>query len=115
MAAAAGSSVTLVPVLMGYWIRGRIPNEKNNPLSRWLIRIYQPALDAVLRRPRITLLVAALVFFRALWTMSRLGGEFLPPLNEGALISMPSALPGLSAQQAAQLLQPTDRPPHTQP
>ena len=109
MAAAAGLSVTLVPVLMGYWIRGRIPNEKNNPLSRWLIRIYQPALDAVLRRPRITLLVAALVFFSALWPMSRLGGEFLPPLNEGDLLYMPSALPGLSAQKAAQLLQQTDR------
>ena len=109
MAAAAGLSVILVPVLMGYWIRGRIPNEKNNPLSRWLIRIYQPALDAVLRRPRITLLVAALVFFSALWPMSRLGGEFLPPLNEGDLLYMPSALPGLSAQKAAQLLQQTDR------
>ncbi|KAE9645858.1 efflux RND transporter permease subunit [Pseudomonas sp. A1230] len=109
MAAAAGLSVTLVPVLMGYWIRGRIPSEKNNPLNRWLIRIYQPALDAVLRRPRITLLVAALVFFSALWPMSRLGGEFLPPLNEGDLLYMPSALPGLSAQKAAQLLQQTDR------
>ncbi|WP_434649554.1 efflux RND transporter permease subunit [Pseudomonas sp. D1-2] len=109
MAAAAGLSVTLVPVLMGYWIRGRIPSEKNNPLNRWLIRIYQPALDAVLRRPRVTLLVAALVFFSALWPMSRLGGEFLPPLNEGDLLYMPSALPGLSAQKAAQLLQQTDR------
>ncbi|WP_379556424.1 efflux RND transporter permease subunit, partial [Pseudomonas sp. MD330_11] len=76
-------SVTLVPVLLGYWIRGLIHNEKNNPLSRCLIRIYQPALDAVLRRPMITLLVAALVFFSAIWPMSRLGGEFLPPLNEG--------------------------------
>ncbi|WP_439852288.1 efflux RND transporter permease subunit [Pseudomonas syringae] len=109
MAAAAGLSVTLVPVLMGYWIRGRIPSEKNNPLNRWLIRIYQPALDAVLRRPRVTLLVAALVFFSALWPLSRLGGEFLPPLNEGDLLYMPSALPGLSAQKAAQLLQQTDR------
>ena len=109
MAAAAGLSVTLVPVLMGYWIRGRIPSEQQNPLNRWLIRIYQPALDAVLRRPRITLLVAALVFFSALWPMSRLGGEFLPPLNEGDLLYMPSALPGLSAQKAAQLLQQTDR------
>lgn len=61
MAAAAGLSVTLVPVLMGYWIRGRIPSEQQNPLNRWLIRIYQPALDAVLRRPKITLLVALFV------------------------------------------------------
>ncbi|MCK1789680.1 efflux RND transporter permease subunit [Pseudomonas violetae] len=109
MAAAAGLSVTLVPVLMGYWIRGRIPNEQQNPLNRWLIRIYQPALDAVLRRPKLTLLVALLVFVSAVWPMSHLGGEFLPPLDEGDLLYMPSALPGLSAQKAAQLLQQTDR------
>ncbi|MFI8373651.1 efflux RND transporter permease subunit [Pseudomonas helleri] len=109
MAAAAGLSVTLVPVLMGYWIRGRIPSEQQNPLNRWLIRIYQPALDAVLRRPKVTLLVALLVFCSALWPMSRLGGEFLPPLDEGDLLYMPSALPGLSAHKAAQLLQQTDR------
>ncbi|AHZ73432.1 heavy metal efflux pump CzcA (plasmid) [Pseudomonas mandelii JR-1] len=109
MAAAAGLSVTLVPVLMGYWIRGRIPKEEQNPLNRWLIRIYQPALDAVLRRPKITLLVALLVFLSALWPLSRLGGEFLPALDEGDLLYMPSALPGLSAQKAAQLLQQTDR------
>ena len=109
MAAAAGLSVTLVPVLMGYWIRGRIPNEQQNPLNRWLIRLYQPALDAVLRRPKITLLVALLVFLSALWPISRLGGEFLPALDEGDLLYMPSALPGLSAQKAAQLLQQTDR------
>ncbi|MFO6054929.1 efflux RND transporter permease subunit, partial [Pseudomonas aeruginosa] len=109
MAAAAGLSVTLVPVLMGYWIRGRIPNEEQNPLNRWLIRIYQPALDAVLRRPKITLLVALLILLSALWPMSRLGGEFLPPLDEGDLLYMPTALPGLSAQKATQLLQQTDR------
>ncbi|WP_192560687.1 efflux RND transporter permease subunit [Pseudomonas allokribbensis] len=109
MAAAAGLSVTLVPVLMGYWIRGRIPDERRNPLNRWLIRIYQPALDAVLRRPKFTLLVALLVFISAAWPISRLGGEFLPPLDEGDLLYMPSALPGLSAQKASQLLQQTDR------
>ncbi|MCF7530689.1 efflux RND transporter permease subunit [Pseudomonas petrae] len=109
MAAAAGLSVTLVPVLMGYWIRGRIPGEQQNPLNRWLIRLYEPALDAVLRRPKITLLMALLVYVSALWPMSRLGGEFLPPLDEGDLLYMPSALPGLSAQKAAQLLQQTDR------
>jgi Cu(I)/Ag(I) efflux system membrane protein CusA/SilA len=109
MAAAAGLSVTLVPVLMGYWIRGRIPNEAQNPLNRWLIRIYQPALDAVLRWPKATMLVALLVFLSALWPLSQLGGEFLPPLDEGDLLYMPSALPGLSAQKAAQLLQQTDR------
>jgi Cu(I)/Ag(I) efflux system membrane protein CusA/SilA len=109
MAAAAGLSVTLIPVLMGYWIRGHIPSEQQNPLNRWLSRLYQPLLDAVLRWPKITLAVAALVFISALWPISRLGGEFLPPLDEGDLLYMPSALPGLSAQQAAQLLQQTDR------
>ena len=109
MAAAAGLSVTLVPVLMGYWIRGRIPKEDQNPLNRWLIRIYQPALDAVLHRPKVTLLIALMVFLSALWPISRLGGEFLPAMDEGDLLYMPSALPGLSAQKAAQLLQQTDR------
>jgi Cu(I)/Ag(I) efflux system membrane protein CusA/SilA len=109
MAAAAGLSVTLVPVLMGYWIRGRIPTEQQNPLNRWLIAIYQPVLDAVLRWPKVTLLVALLVFLSTLWPISRLGGEFLPPLDEGDLLYMPSALPGLSTQKAFQLLQQTDR------
>ncbi|MBT8764829.1 efflux RND transporter permease subunit [Metapseudomonas boanensis] len=109
MATAAGLSVTLVPVLMGYWIRGRIPKEEQNPLNRWLIRIYEPALEWVLRNPKLTLAVAAVVFVSALWPISRLGGEFLPPLDEGDLLYMPSALPGLSAQKASQLLQVTDR------
>ncbi|MEL7938246.1 efflux RND transporter permease subunit [Pseudomonas delhiensis] len=109
MAAAAGISVTLVPVLMGYWIRGHIPREEQNPLNRWLIWLYQPALDQVLRHPKITMTAAALIFLSALWPISRLGGEFLPPLDEGDLLYMPSALPGLSAQKASQLLQITDR------
>ncbi|MCJ1886641.1 efflux RND transporter permease subunit [Pseudomonas sp. LA21] len=109
MAAAAGLSVTLVPVLMGYWIRGRLPSEQRNPLNRWLIRLYQPALDAVLRRPRMTLAAAVLVFLTGLWPLAHLGGEFLPPLDEGDLLYMPSALPGLSAQKASELLQSTDR------
>ncbi|MDH4566343.1 efflux RND transporter permease subunit [Pseudomonas sp. BN414] len=109
MAAAAGLSVTLVPVLMGYWIRGHIPKEEQNPLNRWLIRLYQPALDRVLRHPKITMTVALLIFLSTLWPISRLGGEFLPPLDEGDLLYMPSALPGLSAQKASQLLQITDR------
>jgi Cu(I)/Ag(I) efflux system membrane protein CusA/SilA len=109
MAAAAALSVTLVPVLMGYWIRGRIPDESKNPLNRWLIRAYRPLLDAVLARPRITLVAAVLVFLSAAWPISRLGGEFLPPLDEGDLLYMPSALPGLSAQKASELLQQTNR------
>ncbi|WP_411382675.1 efflux RND transporter permease subunit [Pseudomonas sp. L7] len=109
MAAAAGLAVTLVPVLMGYWIRGPLPAEARNPLNRGLIRLYRPALEQVLRRPLLTLAGALLVLLSSLWPLSHLGGEFLPPLDEGDLLYMPSALPGLSAQKAAELLQRTDR------
>ena len=109
MAAAAGLAVTLVPVLMGYLIRGRIPEESRNPLNRGLIAAYRPLLDLVLRWPRATLLVAILVAAASLWPASRLGGEFMPPLDEGDLLYMPTALPGLSAGKAAELLQQTDR------
>ncbi len=109
MAAAAGLSVTLVPVLMGLWIRGRIPDERRNPLTRALIAIYRPVLDAVLAAPRLTLVIAALALATTAWPLMRLGGEFLPPLDEGDLLYMPSALPGLSAQKAAELLQITNR------
>ena len=115
MAAAAGLSVTLVPVLMGYWIRGKLPDEARNPLNRGLIRVYRPALNTVLEHPKITIAVAVLVLATTLWPMSRLGGEFLPPMDEGDLLYMPSALPGLSAQKAAQLLQQTDRMIRTVP
>ncbi len=109
MAGAALLSVTLIPVLMGYWIRGRIPEETKNPLNRALINLYRPLLEAVLKRPKMTLALAVLIFLTTLWPLSRLGGEFLPPLNEGDLLYMPSALPGLSARKAAELLQQTDR------
>ena len=109
MAAAAGLSVTLVPVLMGYWIRGRIPDEHANPLSRGLIRLYRPCLDAALRSPRLTLAIAGIVLVATLWPISQLGGEFLPPLDEGDVLYMPTALPGLSAGKAAQILQQTDK------
>ncbi|HEY3047002.1 MAG TPA: efflux RND transporter permease subunit [Polaromonas sp.] len=109
MAAAAGLSVTLIPVLMGYLIRGRIPDEQKNPLNRFLITIYRPLLDAVLRWPRATLVVAVLLLAATAWPMLRIGGEFMPPLDEGDLLFMPTALPGLSAGKAAELLQQTDR------
>jgi Cu(I)/Ag(I) efflux system membrane protein CusA/SilA len=109
MAAAAGLAVTLVPVLMGYWIRGRIPDELSNPLNRGLIALYRPLLDRVLQRPTMTLVVAAIVFASAAWPLSQLGGEFMPPLNEGDVLYMPSALPGLPASKASELLQITDR------
>jgi len=109
MAAAAGLSVTLVPVLMGYLIRGRIPREERNPLNRALIAAYRPLLAAVLRAPWVTLAVAALLAASIWIPLSRVGTEFLPPLYEGDLLYMPSALPGISPGKAAQLLQQTDK------
>jgi Cu(I)/Ag(I) efflux system membrane protein CusA/SilA len=109
MAAAAGISVTLVPVLMGYLIRGRIPDEDRNPVNRILIASYRPVLETVLEHPKATLLVALIAVLLTAWPLARLGGEFLPPLDEGDLLYMPSALPGLSAGKAAEVLQRTDR------
>ena len=109
MAAAAGLSVTLVPVLMGYWIRGRIPDEKTSPINRLLIFIYRPILAAVLRFPKSTLILAVALLAVSAYPASRLGGEFMPPLDEGDLLYMPTALPGLSAGKAAEILQLTDR------
>lgn len=109
MAAAAGLSITLIPVLMGYWIRGKIPQEKHNPVSRWLINVYQPLLAKVLRKPKLTLIIASCLLLTTAWPISHLGGEFLPQLDEGDVLYMPSALPGLTAQNASKLLQQTDR------
>ena len=109
MAAAALLSITLVPVLMGYLIRGRIPAEAANPINRWLIAAYRPAIDRVMARPRTTLALALLVFATTAWPLSQLGGEFMPAMSEGDLLYMPSALPGLSLAKASQLLQQTDR------
>ena len=109
MAAAALLSITLIPVLMGLLIKGRIPSEDANPVNRWLTRAYRPAIDWVLARPKQTLFIAALVFATSLWPAVRLGGEFLPQMDEGDLLYMPSALPGLSVAEAGRLLQQTDR------
>jgi Cu(I)/Ag(I) efflux system membrane protein CusA/SilA len=109
MAAAAGLSVTLVPVLMGYLIRGRIPREERNPLNRLLIAAYRPLLAGVLRAPWLTLAAAALLAASMWVPLARLGSEFLPPLYEGDLLYMPSALPGIAPGKAAQLLQQTDK------
>jgi Cu(I)/Ag(I) efflux system membrane protein CusA/SilA len=109
MAGAAILSITLVPVLMGWLIRGRIPGEEANPINRGLARAYRPALDWVLRRPKATLLIAGLVFASSIIPITQTGGEFMPTMNEGDLLYMPSALPGISTAKAAQLLQQTDR------
>ncbi|RVT50604.1 efflux RND transporter permease subunit [Rubrivivax albus] len=109
MAAAAGLAVTLVPVLMGYLIRGRIPPETANPLNRGLIAVYRPLLEGVIRFPKLTLAAAAAVLVASLWPLQHIGSEFMPPLDEGDLLYMPTALPGLSVAKAAELLQQTDR------
>ena len=109
MAAAAGLAVTLIPVLMGYLIRGKIPNERNNPVNRFFIRLYRPLLDIVLRAPKTTLAIALTLAMLTIWPALHLGGEFMPPLDEGDLLYMPSALPGISTGKMAELLQQTDR------
>jgi len=109
MAAAAILSVTLVPVLMGWLIRGRIPAENDNIINRALTRAYRPALDRVLARPWVAIGIAALLLATTAWPLTRLGGEFIPTMDEGDLLYMPSALPGLSAASASALLQRTDR------
>ncbi len=109
MAAAAGLSVTLIPVLMGYLIRGTIPDEKSNPINRFLIKVYEPLLEKVLAKPKLTLGAAAVLLVLSFWPLQHIGGEFMPRLDEGDLLYMPSALPGLSAGKASELLQQTDR------
>jgi copper/silver efflux system protein len=109
MAAAAGLSVTLIPVLMFYLVRGRIPDERSNPLNRALVALYRPLLAWVLCHPKAVLGASALLIVATMFPLSQLGSEFMPPLVEGDLLYMPSALPGLSADKASQLLQQTDK------
>ncbi len=109
MAAAAALAVTLVPVLLGYFVRGRILPEARNPVNRMLVSAYRPALAWVLRWPRTTLLVALLVTASGLLPLQRIGSEFMPPLDEGDLMYMPTTYPGLSIGEARQLLQQTDK------
>jgi Cu(I)/Ag(I) efflux system membrane protein CusA/SilA len=109
MAAAAGLSVTLVPVLMTFFIRGKIRSETENPLNRWLIAIYKPMLGSVLRHPKLTIGAAVVVVLITLWPLGKLGSEFMPPLDEGDLLYMPTALPGLSVSKASEILQLSDR------
>ena len=109
MAVAAALSVTLVPVLMGYFIRGRVPGELENPVNRVLVGGYRRALSAGLRVPMVTVALALGIAASALWPASRIGGEFMPALNEGDLLYMPSALPDISVSKMGELLQQTDR------
>ncbi len=105
MAGAALLSVTLVPVLMLLFIRGKIMPEAKNPLNRWMIAVYRPLIAAVLRRKKTTIAVATLALLLSTYPAMKLGSEFMPTLNEGTLFYMPASLPGMSVTKAAELLQ----------
>ncbi|MCA9504413.1 MAG: efflux RND transporter permease subunit [Myxococcales bacterium] len=112
MAAAAFLSITLAPVLMGYLIRGRILSEDRNPINRFLVAVYHPIIESILRHKRACwamIGVAALAVAGTWWPWSRLGSEFMPPLYEGDLLYMPTTLPGISVTKAREVLQQTDR------
>ncbi len=109
MGAAALLSITIVPVLMGWFIRGKIPDEEKNPINRVLIRLYHPVVDFVLRWRKFVLLAAILVTASIFVPLKQMGSEFMPPLYEGDLLYMPTTLPGISISKARELLQQTDR------
>jgi len=109
MAASAGLAITLVPVLMGYFIRGKIISEKKNPLNRLLVAIYLPVLRVVLHHPKTTVMVTLLIAVVGFYPINKLGSEFIPPLDEGDLMYMPTTYAGLSIGKARELLQQTDK------
>ncbi|MBL6935730.1 MAG: efflux RND transporter permease subunit [Alphaproteobacteria bacterium] len=109
MAVAAALSITLVPVLMGYFIRGKILPGSRNPLNRLLIALYRPLIQATLKLPRTLLVLAVVVAVSAVWPLNRLGSEFMPDLDEGDLLYMPSTFPGISVGKAREILQQTNK------
>jgi Cu(I)/Ag(I) efflux system membrane protein CusA/SilA len=109
MAGAAILSITLVPVLMGYFIRGKITAEHRNPLNRLITWLYRPLINVVTRRPFLVLTASALLMVVGMWPATQLGSEFMPDLNEGDIMYMPTTLPGISIGKAQQLLQQTDK------
>tara|TARA_R110002096_G_scaffold362527_2_gene555657 strand:- start:52 stop:3183 length:3132 start_codon:yes stop_codon:yes gene_type:complete len=115
MGASAALAITLVPVLMGYFIRGKILPEHKNPVNRILTAIYMPALKAVLHFPKITLMGAVVALAIGLWPLDKIGSEFIPPLDEGDLMYMPTTYPGISIGKARELLQQTDKLIYTVP
>jgi len=115
MATAALLAITLVPVLMTWFIRGRIRKESQNPINRLLIGGYRPVVNFVLRWPKMTLLVALMLTLSIAWPANKIGAEFMPPLYEGDLLYMPTTLPGISITKAKELLQQTDRIIHEFP
>ncbi|MDR1360586.1 MAG: efflux RND transporter permease subunit [Deltaproteobacteria bacterium] len=109
MGGAAILSVMIIPVLTGYWVRGKIPAEDKNIITRFLIRIYTPAITLVLARPKTILFAALLTLIVSVWPLTRLGGEFLPRMDEGDILYMPSTLPGVSVAEMGRILQTTDK------
>ncbi len=109
MAASAVLAITLVPVLMGYFIRGKVMAEEKNPLNKLMIVIYMPLLRGVLRFPKTVIACAAIILAIGLWPLTKIGSEFFPPLDEGDLMYMPTTYPGISVGKARQLLQQTDK------
>ncbi len=109
MAGAAILAITIVPVLMGYFVRGKIRSEEKNPVSRFLISIYQPIIHWVLRFRWLTLGIATVILLITILPLRRIGSEFMPPLNEGDLLYMPTTDPGISITKAKELLQQTDK------
>ena len=109
MAASAFLAITAIPVLMYYLVTGNIRKEKDNPVSRFFIEVYRPIIRVVLRFPWLTLACALVLVLLTAWPLSRLGSEFMPPLNEGDLLYMPTTPPGISITKARELLQQTDR------
>jgi Cu(I)/Ag(I) efflux system membrane protein CusA/SilA len=109
MAASAALAITLVPVLMGYFIRGKVLAEHKNLVNQFMTFIYMPALKKVLHFPKITLVAALAVLAIGIYPLDKIGSEFIPPLDEGDLMYMPTTYPGISIGQARQLLQQTDK------
>ena len=109
MGASALLAITIIPVLMFYFVRGKILSEQKNPLSRFFIWLYRPLIRIVLRFPMLTILLALAITAASVWPYSRLGSEFMPPLNEGDLLYMPTTPPGISITKAKELLQQTDK------
>ncbi|WP_394185070.1 efflux RND transporter permease subunit [Pseudoalteromonas tetraodonis] len=109
MAASAGLAITLVPVLMGYFIRGKVISENKNPVNRLLVNSYKPLLNTVLKFPKSTLLIALVITLMGFYPINKIGSEFIPPLDEGDLMYMPTTYPGISIGKARELLQQTDK------
>ncbi|WP_273047708.1 CusA/CzcA family heavy metal efflux RND transporter, partial [Pseudoalteromonas sp.] len=109
MAASAGLAITLVPVLMGYFIRGKVISEQKNPVNRLLVAGYRPLLNWVLKFPKMTLVLAVVVSAIGFYPVNKIGSEFIPPLDEGDLMYMPTTYPGLSVGKAREILQQTDK------